>query len=284
MSTYIQIPERLKEIPGKDRYNMIMVYTTLRNKIVSSDRKVAYTEEHLAEEMKIPVNTIKNYIPKLKQIPDLLTITPTWGGGEYTHNVYTFPYLKRDYTVVNPTLLTDTKIDNTKKAVLILMKLNCWKGTNFIPHYGHQSDLAKLLGVGKNQIGKHLKTLEQAGFISFIGDSLIINRDYFPLFIKDSDWNSTYSIIYDYCIEKGVLPPYKGSKSACSRTYLLIYERAISYCLKHKIDLRKLLEKHCPELPTEVSMEYFAKALFNIDPLDTRNRMVEKVKTFIMTL
>lgn len=83
MSTYIQIPERLKEIPRKDRYNMIMVFTTLRNKIVSSDRKVAYTEEHLAEELKIPVNTIKNYIPKLKQMPDLLTITPSWGGGEY---------------------------------------------------------------------------------------------------------------------------------------------------------------------------------------------------------
>lgn len=81
MSTYIQIPERLKEIEGRDRYNLIMVYVTLRNKIVSSDRKVAYTEEHLAKEMKIPVNTINNYIPKLKQMPDLLTITPSWGDG-----------------------------------------------------------------------------------------------------------------------------------------------------------------------------------------------------------
>lgn len=164
------------------------------------------------------------------------------------------------------------------------MKLHCWKGTNFIPHYGQQADLAKLLGVGKNQIGKHLRALEQAGFITFIGDSLIINRDYFPLFIINNDWNSTYSIIYDYCIEKGVLPPYKGSKSANSRTYLLIYERTISYCMKHKINFRSLLEQHCSNLPTEVSMEYFAKALFNIDPLDTRNKMIQKLKTFILTL
>ena len=97
--------------------------------------------------------------------------------------------------------------------------------------------------------------LEAKGFISYIGDALILPKEYFYLYIKKNLYNQFYEAIYDYCLSQNVKPPYKDKD-----TYdigVLIEKFATPDELLHK------LKERCPKLPQNVSMAYFTKTLTN---------------------
>lgn len=278
MSKFIQLPPQLKLIKGKDKQEIILTYTLLRSKIVNKDRTVRYTEEHIAEKLGFGLSSVERYIRTLKSTPGIFDIDTEPYTNKFPHNRYSFPYL-RAFTMVSPAILDDPNISSRLKGTLILMKFNCQLGTNFIAHCGRSDKLAALLGVGKNQIKDIITELESKDYIEYIGDSLFIKCNYFPLYENpDSTKSQIYTIITDYCISQKVLPPYKGN----SRAFLLLYEACVNayyWCVNNDkvFNLRSLLQIRCPKLPKDVSPEYLLKALFNIDSQDAKDDRKDKV-------
>jgi hypothetical protein len=125
------------------------------------------------------------------------------------------------------------------------------------------TDLAEKLGVGKNQIKGYLEELNSKGYIRFIGKSIHIINENFPLFyINDID-NMTYQIIYDFCLEHDSIPPVKnvdgiGKDKALS---LIVAKFTNDYD-----SLRNVLEERCKKLPEHPSLDYFCQVLVNRKP------------------
>lgn len=285
MKRYLLLPEQFNNLTGKTKQEKIMIYLLLDYKKDYNLNECRYDQQKIANDLNLSLSTVNRLIVELRKTPDIFLNTRNefTPGHEHSHKVYKFRRFKKgitkNYTMVYPEILADQNLSTRLKGDLMLLKIHCQKGTNYIPHFGTQENLAKLIGIGKNQIGKVLKELERKGYIRFIDDSLIITSDYFPLVSDPEDpKHIPYITIYNYCLEQNILPPYKGN----SRAKLLLYEAAINsyyWCKNHNkpFNFRKLLETRCKELPPDVSFEYFLKALFNIDPQDAKDIRKDKV-------
>ena len=288
MKRFLQLPAAFNHLTGKTKQEKIMIYLLLDYKKDYNLNEGRYEQLKITKDLDLSLSTVNRRIVELKKTPDIFLDTKDefLSGHQYSHKVYKFREQQNDYTMVYPEILADQNLSTRLKGDLMLLKIHCQKGTNYIPHFGTQENLAKLIGIGKNQIGKVLKELERKGYIRFIDDSLIITSEYFPL-VQDPEnpKHIPYITIYNYCLEQNILPPYKGN----SRDKLLLYEASIDYyywCKNHNIpfDFRKLLESRCKELPPEVSFEYFLKALFNIDPQDAKDIRKDKAHSTIIYL
>lgn len=288
MKRFLQLPKAFNHLTGKTKQEKIMIYLLLDYKKDYDLNECRYEQLKIAKNLDLCLSTVNRLIVELRKTPDIFLNTRDefQSGHQYSHKVYKFREQKKDYTMVYPEILADQNLSTGLKGDLVLLKIHCQKGTNYIPHFGTQENLAKLIGIGKNQIGKVLKELERKGYIRFIDDSLIITSDYFPL-VQDPEKpkHIPYITIYNYCLEQNILPPYKGN----SRAHLLLYEASINlyyWCKNHNkpYNFRKLLESRCKELPPEVSFEYFLKALFNIDPQDAKDIRKDKVYNMCLIL
>ena len=136
------------------------------------------------------------------------------------------------------------------------------KGTNYLT-FNKKEELHKLLHVGRNQLLADLKELESKGYIRYIGNSLHVINENFPLFIDQDMDNITYKIIYDFCLEHDRVPPTKrvdgrGKDKSLSwivGAYTDDYER-----------LGNDLNERCKNLPENLSLEYFCQVLRNKKP------------------
>lgn len=260
MSTFIQIPSSILNL--KARSNMAVAYTYLliRSQIKDSTNTASISEKQLANLTDTSESTIKRYIKQLQ--PYFTKVTLHKGDGKYPYNVYHLPRLEKDYSIVLPDLIADTTLKPEEKEVLLRIKMACCSGTNYIRYKAITTDLSSILGIGKNDIKKKLKALEDKGCIRFIGNSIHLTSKYFPLSLKNegatvcATQNHIYETIYQYCLDKGVIPPLRDTK-------------ALGYIVGKypSIDdtLLKDLECKCKTLPDEVSLDYFVKALENKD-------------------
>ena len=82
--------------------------------------------------MGVDERSIRNYIDTLEKSGLILDITKKHGTGEYAHNVYHFDYLSKEYFTINPSLITEQSISPKLKGLLMLIKANCIKGTNYL--------------------------------------------------------------------------------------------------------------------------------------------------------
>ena len=105
--------------------------------------------------------------------------------------------------------------------------------------------------------------LQVKGYIRFIGKSLHIINENFPLSIENDVWNVTYQIIYDYCLEHDRVPPIKNvdKNRKDERLSYIIAEYATDYDR-----LRNTLNERCKTLPVDLSLEYFCQVLRNKKP------------------
>ena len=123
----------------------------------------------------------------------------------------------------------------------------------------YRTAIVNILGIGKNQITKKLKQIEDKGYICFIGKSLQLSTKYFPLSLvkgdsDDATRNHIYETIYKYCIINKVIPPLRDNKAL---GYLAAKFPNIDNSLAES------LAKKCQTLPDDVSLDYFVKALDN---------------------
>ena len=86
----------------------------------------------LAELMNETDRSIRNYTVILEKSGLIIDTTKMHGVGEYAHNVYQFDYLKDEYFIMNPDLIHEESISAKLKGLLMLIKANCIKGTNYL--------------------------------------------------------------------------------------------------------------------------------------------------------
>ena len=275
MSSYIQIPNSITtKLTKRSKQEEALVYALIRNQIKDNSFKASFPQSKLVDyfveenrtltdlEREYKERTINNYVSTLKDVELLKVIDMKKGASDYRYNVYQFDYLKEDYFYLLPPFLEDKNISPKLKGLLLFIKANCLKGTNYLT-FDKKEELHKLLHVGRNQLLADFKELESRGYIRYIGKSLHIINENFPLFwIQDMD-NVTYKVIYDFCLEHDRVPPIKrtdgrGKNIALSwivGAYTDDYER-----------LRNDLYERCKNLPENLSLEYFCQVLRNKKP------------------
>ena len=276
MSDYIQIPNSITtKLTKRSKHEEAFVYATIRSQIKDSSLHASYPQSSLVdffiqdektisdEKRLYKERTINNYVAELKK-DGLLEVTERkQGESEYPYNVYKFEELAEDYFMILPPFLHDNDISPKLKGLLLFIKANCWSGTNYLLFNGMTTDLAEKLGVGKNQIKGYLEELKSKGYIRFVGKSLHIINENFPLFyINDMD-NMIYKIIYDYCLEHDSIPPVKNvdGKGKDKALSLIVAKFTNDYD-----SLCNVLEERCKKLPEHPSLEYFCQVLVNRKP------------------
>ena len=132
MSTFIQIPNRINQLTKKSKLEEIFTYAAIRSQIKDESYKAIILKDELAELIGVNVRTIYNHVDILEKSGLILDITKQHGTGEYSHNVYQFDYLKDEYFIMNPDLIHEESISAKLKGLLMLIKANCVKGTNYL--------------------------------------------------------------------------------------------------------------------------------------------------------
>ena len=132
MSTFIQIPNRINQLTKKSKLEEIFTYAAIRSQIKDESYKAIMLKDELAELIGVNVRTIYNHVDILEKSRLILDITKQHGTGEYSHNVYQFDYLKDEYFIMNPDLIHEESISAKLKGLLMLIKANCVKGTNYL--------------------------------------------------------------------------------------------------------------------------------------------------------
>lgn len=132
MSTFIQIPNRINQLTNNSKLNEIYTYAVIRSQIKNGERQAAFPQNQLAELIGVDERSIRNYIDTLEKSGLIMNTTKKHGYGEYAHNVYQFDYLSKEYFIMNPSLITEQSISPKLKGLLMLIKANCIKGTNYL--------------------------------------------------------------------------------------------------------------------------------------------------------
>ena len=132
MSTFIQIPNRINQLTKKSKLEEIFTYAAIRSQIKNECYKAIMLKDELAELIGVNVRTIYNHVDILEKSGLILDITKQHGTGEYSHNVYQLDYLKEEYFIMNPDLIHEDSISAKLKGLLMLIKTNCIKGTNYL--------------------------------------------------------------------------------------------------------------------------------------------------------
>ena len=132
MSTFIQIPNRINQLTKKSKLEEIFTYAAIRSQIKDESYKAIMLKDELAELIGVNVRTIYNHVDMLEKSGLILDITKQHGTGEYSHNVYQLDYLKEEYFIMNPDLIYEDSISAKLKGLLMLIKSNCIKGTNYL--------------------------------------------------------------------------------------------------------------------------------------------------------
>ena len=275
MSSYIKIPNSITtKLTKRSKQEEALVYALIRNQIKDNSFKASFPQSKLVDyfveenrtltdlEREYKERTINNYVSTLKDVELLKVIDMKKGASDYRYNVYQFDYLKEDYFYLLPPFLEDKNISPKLKGLLLFIKANCLKGTNFLT-FNKKEELPKLLHVGRNQLLADLKELESKGYIRYIGKSLHIINENFPLYRTENMWNITYQIIYDYCLEHDRVPPIKNVDKQHKDENLswIVCEYQNDYDR-----LRNTLNERCKKLPEKLSLEYFCQVLRNKKP------------------
>ena len=264
MSSYIQIPNSITtKLTKKSKLVEALVYSIIRNEIKDKSLKASIPEKQIADIVNMSERTVNSYVSELKNVGLLNEPERKQGKSKYPYNSYQLEEFTKDYFIILPPILKDNNISSKLKGLLLFIKANCLKGTNYLT-FNKKEELHKLLHVGRNQLLADLKELESKGYIRYMGNSLHIINENFPLFMDPDMDNITYKIIYDFCLEHDRVSPTKrvdgkGKDKALSwivGAYTDDYER-----------LRKALNERCKTLPEKPSLEYFCQILCNKRPI-----------------
>lgn len=256
----------IKEIDSKDRLNLFCFYAILRSFIRDKNLKASISEERLAKLTGLSIRTIQRYVDKLVELQYIKEVRKIPIEGGYYYNEYCFPYLET-YGIVNPDLLYRTDISCSLKGLLILLKLNCFYGTNVL-EFESISSLANKLGVSRKNLKAQLTELESKKYLKLRGDWLNLSQRFFPLYLKETEYKRAYKEIYDYCILNNCIPPYKKyNKFAKDDTELVsllescrVYKKG-DIVYKGVQALTQKLYDRCPTLPNKINFEYLKSAL-----------------------
>ena len=231
------------------------------------------SENKLSKLTNIPIDTINNIIPRLKENGKLVKVTTTINKNNSIYikkNIYTFNTEPENYFAVDNRFF-HLELPVKVKGFLLLLKSICYNGTNQITTKrssrngkANITEIADKLKQDRKTVTALLNECISLGQIKEIEKGYIITNDCFPLNIADTAMNNIYNTIYQYCISKDVIPPKRDEKQL-NKLWVKynIPENELPLKLKD-MGISYQLKERCKTLPDKVTLNYFAKALCNV--------------------
>ena len=271
-----------KDINNIDNMDTI-VYAYIKSRI-NYKTSIAdnITEKEISEKLGISLSTVKRSVARLKKnknLVDKVIINNVIAEGSYkTYNKYYMAKCNENFFYIYNSFFNDdmniTKAGERTKLKNFLLKIKalCKKETNkYIsesPHLGglNKTELSKKLGIATKTLDKYLEMTVNAGQIKYITNGLLIlNKSIIPDFKKDDTDTRIYHIIYDWCIDNGVVPPDRNDEitvmedGSVRRRNRLLAELACKLVYMKDEEIRSLLTNRITS--EEITLEYIVKVL-----------------------
>ncbi|MBU8981868.1 MarR family transcriptional regulator [Bacteroides nordii] len=257
------------------------------------------TEKEISEKLGISLSTVKRSVAKLKNnknlIDKVISNNVIAEGSYKTYNKYHVAKCNENFFYIYNSFFNDDMniakaSERTKlKNFLLKLKTICKKETNkYISESPYldglnKTELSKKLGIDTKTLNKNLEMAVNAGQIKYITNGLLIlNKSIIPDFKKDDTDTRIYHIIYDWCIDNGVVPPDRNDEikimedGSIRRKNSLLLEIAGKLDYMKDEEIRSLLTNRITS--EEITLEYIAKVL-NIN-----NKKKEEIEYSIIML
>ena len=276
---YTTLTKDINNIDNKDAIVYAYIKSRMNYKTSIADN---ITEKEIAEKLGISLSTVKRSVSRLKNnkslIDKVISNNVIAEGSYKTYNKYHVEKCNENFFYIyNSFFNDDMNIAKASERInvknfLLKIKAICKKETNkYISENPYldglnKTELSKKLGIDTKTLDKYLKIAVNAGQIKYITNGLLIlNKSIIPDFKKDDTDTRIYHIIYDWCIDNGVVPPDRNDEitvmedgSIRRKNSLLLEIAGKLYYMKDE-EIRSLLTNRITS--EEITLEYIAKVL-----------------------
>ena len=293
---YTTLTKDINNIDNKDAIVYAYIKSRMNYKTSIADN---ITEKEIAEKLGISLSTVKRSVSRLKNnknlIDKVISNNVIAEGSYKTYNKYHVEKCNENFFYIyNSFFNDDMNIAKASERInvknfLLKIKAICKKETNkYISENPYldglnKTELSKKLGIDTKTLDKYLKIAVNAGQIKYITNGLLIlNKSIIPDFKKDDTDTRIYHIIYDWCIDNGVVPPDRNDEitvmedGSVRRRNSLLIEIAGKLDYMKDEEIRSLLTNRITS--EEITLEYIAKVL-NIN-----NKKKEEIEYSIIML
>ena len=276
---YTTLTKDINNIDNKDAIVYAYIKSRMNYKTSIADN---ITEKEIAEKLGISLSTVKRSVSRLKNnknlIDKVISNNVIAEGSYKTYNKYHVEKCNENFFYIYNSFFNDDMniakaSERTKlKNFLLKLKTICKKETNkYISESPYldglnKTELSKKLGIDTKTLDKYLKIAVNAGQIKYITNGLLIlNKSIIPDFKKDDTDTRIYHIIYDWCIDNGVVPPDRNDEikimedGSIRRKNSLLLEIAGKLDYMKDEEIRSLLTNRITS--EEITLEYIAKVL-----------------------
>ena len=277
---YTTLTKDINNIDNKDAMVYAYIKSRMNYKTSIADN---VTEKEISEKLGISLSTVKRSVSRLKNnknlIDKVISNNVIAEGSYKTYNKYHVAKCNEDFFYIyNSFFNDDMNIAKASERIkiknfLLKLKVICKKETNkYISESPYldglnKAELSKKLGIiDTKTLNKYLEMAVNAGQIKYITNGLLIlNKSIIPDFKKDDTDTRIYHIIYDWCIDNGVVPPDRNDEikimeddSIRRKNSLLLEIAGKLYYMKDE-EIRSLLTNRIAS--EEITLEYIAKVL-----------------------
>ena len=276
---YTTLTKDINNIDNKDAIVYAYIKSRMNYKTSIADN---ITEKEIAEKLGISLSTVKRSVSRLKNnknlIDKVISNNVIAEGSYKTYNKYHVEKCNENFFYIyNSFFNDDMNIAKASERInvknfLLKIKAICKKETNkYISENPYldglnKTELSKKLGIDTKTLNKYLEMAVNAGQIKYITNGLLIlNKSIIPDFKKDDTDTRIYHIIYDWCIDNGVVPPDRNDEikimedGSIRRKNSLLLEIAGKLDYMKDEEIRSLLTNRITS--EEITLEYIAKVL-----------------------
>ena len=276
---YTTLTKDINNIDNKDAIVYAYIKSRMNYKTSIADN---ITEKEIAEKLGISLSTVKRSVSRLKNnknlIDKVISNNVIAEGSYKTYNKYHVEKCNENFFYIyNSFFNDDMNIAKASERInvknfLLKIKAICKKETNkYISENPYldglnKTELSKKLGIDTKTLDKYLKIAVNAGQIKYITNGLLIlNKSIIPDFKKDDTDTRIYHIIYDWCIDNGVVPPDRNDEitvmedGSVRRRNSLLIEIAGKLDYMKDEEIRSLLTNRITS--EEITLQYIAKVL-----------------------
>ena len=276
---YTTLTKDINNIDNKDAIVYAYIKSRMNYKTFIADN---VTEKEISEKLGISLSTVKRSVARLKNnknlIDKVISNNVIAEGSYKTYNKYHVEKCNENFFYIyNSFFNDDMNIAKASERInvknfLLKIKAICKKETNkYISESPYldglnKTELSKKLGIDTKTLNKYLEMAVNAGQIKYITNGLLIlNKSIIPDFKKDDTDTRIYHIIYDWCIDNGVVPPDRNDEitvmedGSVRRRNSLLIEIAGKLDYMKDEEIRSLLTNRITS--EEITLEYIAKVL-----------------------
>lgn len=276
---YTTLTKDINNVDNKDAMVYAYIKSRMNYKTFIADN---VTEKEISEKLGISLSTVKRSVARLKNnknlIDKVISNNVIAERSYKTYNKYLVEKCNENFFYIyNSFFNDDMNIAKASERInvknfLLKIKAICKKETNkYISESPYldglnKTELSKKLGIDTKTLNKYLEMAVNAGQIKYITNGLLIlNKSIIPDFKKDDTETRIYHIIYDWCIDNGVVPPDRNDEikimedGSVRRRNRLLAELACKLVYMKDEEIRSLLTNRIAS--KEITLEYIAKVL-----------------------